>query len=143
LGTTDISISIPAMSQATFGPTFFKLPSKYGGAQFSSLVGNQHKFGTRLQIWSATSAVDPGSALYNNDDSLDPVVATFTPPFSLPTQGGFKLQCDWFNNSNATLHGGTGAQDETCFFVAYYFPSQGSATCFITSDPSAVALCAP
>jgi hypothetical protein len=85
------------MAQSTLGPTFIALPSKYDGAQFFTLVGDQHKFGTGLQIWSAPSSVDPGTLLYSNINPLDPVVGTLTPPVTLPAQGGFKLECQWNN----------------------------------------------
>ena len=85
-----------------------------------------------MQIWSATGASDPGTKIYTNTDWSDPVSTQFSPPFHVDANGGLKFQCDWFNGSSSTVSFGESANNEMCFFWAYYYPANpaGAQVCF-------------
>jgi hypothetical protein len=54
------------------------------------------------------------------------------PVFNVPTNGGFRFQCDYNNTSSNTITFGESATKEMCFFWAYYYPSKGAKVCFHT-----------
>jgi hypothetical protein len=128
----DIDISIAPQSSATVGPVFFPIPAAYAQSSFFAMTGHEHQWGTKVQIWSATSGSDPGSLIYTNTDWSDPVTTHYTPPLQIPTGGGLKYQCDWYNGSTSTVRFGESANNEMCFFWAYYFPANpaGAQVCF-------------
>jgi len=52
----------------------------------------------------------------------------------IPTGGGFDFECSWHNTSGSQVGFGESANEEMCFFWAYYYPSQGSKVCFHTDQ---------
>jgi hypothetical protein len=126
----DLDVSIPPMSSATLGPIFFPVPSQYASANFFAMTGHEHQWGTKVQIWTAQSATDPGTLKYTNTSWSDPVTTQFDPPMQMAAGSGFKYQCDWYNASSNTVMFGESATAEMCFFWAYYYPSQGASVCF-------------
>jgi hypothetical protein len=146
----DPDINIPAQSSFTLGPVYFQVPSQYAQSNFFAMTGHEHQWGTDVQIWSATSATDPGSLIYTNTSWSDPVTTPFAPPFHVAPNGGFKFQCDWFNASTSAVSFGESANDEMCFFWAYYYPAQpsGAQVCFHTDQvpggpPTGTDACCP
>jgi hypothetical protein len=133
----DPEISIPANSTYTTGMQYFALPSQYDSSNFFAITGHEHHLGTEVQIWSATSSSDPGTSIYTSTSWSDPPTSTFAPPLHIPTGGGFKFQCNWDNTTTNTVSFGESANDEMCFFWAYYWPSQGASVCFTASGLSA------
>jgi len=136
----DPQISIPPQSNYTLGPVYFQVPATYAQSNFFALTGHEHQWGTKVQIWSATGASDPGSLIYTNTSWSDPVTTPFTPPFHVDSNGGFKFQCDWYNGSTSTVTFGESAgTNEMCFFWAYYYPANpaGAQVCFSTTQGSA------
>ncbi|MGH7294005.1 MAG: hypothetical protein ACRELB_03680 [Polyangiaceae bacterium] len=132
----DPDISIPPSSTYTLGPVYFQMPSQYASSNFFAMTGHEHQWGTKVQIWSATGASDPGTKIYTNTSWSDPVTTQFTPPFHVSTGGGFKFQCDWDNTSTSTVNFGESAgTNEMCFFWAYYYPANpsGAQVCFHTN----------
>jgi hypothetical protein len=131
----DPDISIPPQSDYTLGPVYFQVPSTYANSNFFAMTGHEHQWGTKVQIWSATSASDPGTQIYTNTSWSDPVTTEFTPPFHVDPGGGFKFQCDWYNGStNTVTFGESAGSNEMCFFWAYYYPANpsGAQVCFHT-----------
>jgi hypothetical protein len=131
----DPDITIPPQSDFTLGPVYFQVPATYASSNFFAMTGHEHQWGTKVQIWSATGASDPGSLIYTNTDWSDPVTTDFTPPFHVDANGGFKFQCDWYNGSTSTVTFGESAgTNEMCFFWAYYYPANpsGAQVCFHT-----------
>jgi hypothetical protein len=140
----DIDIDIPAQSSFTLGPQFFQMPAQFNTSNFFAMTGHEHQWGTEVQIWSATSASDsPGTPIYMNTTWSDPVTTHFTPPFQVPAGGGFNYQCNWYNASTEPVGFGESANDEMCFFWAYYYPSQGASVCFQSSQFGGTAQCCP
>ena len=48
--------------------------------------------------------------------------------------GGFEFECSYMNTSNEEIGFGESANDEMCFFWAYYYPSKGSKVCVHTEQ---------
>jgi hypothetical protein len=145
----DPDITIPPNSTTTLGPVFFALPPEYAGSQFFAITGHEHQLGTDVTISIATGADDPGTSIYDIPDWSwsDPVTVTSDPPFTVPTNGGFRFTCNWTNTTANTVSFGESATDEMCFFWAYYYPSQGARVCMHTDqNPSGAGpldLCCP
>lgn len=133
----DPEITIPAQSTYSTGSQYFALPSQYDSSNFFAITGHEHHLGTEVQIWSASSSSDPGSLIYTSTSWSDPPVTTFAPPLHIPTGGGFKFQCNWDNTTSSPVSFGESANDEMCFFWAYYWPSQGASVCFTANGLSA------
>ena len=129
LGDTDIDI--PKMSEATLGPTFLQLPSRFDGVSFFAITGHEHQWGTNVYVEVAEDAGSTGTPVYDVPMFLwdEPETVTHDPPFRVPDGGGFKLTCDWNNLSDEPVGFGTGVDDEMCFIWAYYFPSRGALVC--------------
>jgi hypothetical protein len=133
----DPLINIPANSTFTTGVQNFTLPSMYNSSNFFAITGHEHHLGTEVQIWNAQSSSDPGTLIYTSTSWSDPPVNTFTPPFQIPSGGGFKFQCNWDNTTSASVGFGESANDEMCFFWAYYFPSLNAQVCLAANGLSA------
>jgi hypothetical protein len=126
----DPNINIPPMSKYSTGQVYFQLPTQYDTSNIFAITGHEHHLGTEVQVWSASSSSDPGSLIYTSTSWSDPPTTQFSPPLRVPTNGGFKFQCDWYNNTTSTVTFGESAQsNEMCFFWAYYWPSQGAQVC--------------
>jgi hypothetical protein len=136
----DPQISIPPNATFSTGQQYFALPATYNSSNFFAITGHEHHLGTNVQIWSTTGSSDPGSQIYQSTSWSDPPVTSFTPPIHIPAGGGFKFQCDWDNTTNSTVTFGESANNEMCFFWAYYFPSQGAQVCFTSGG---VNFCCP
>ncbi len=142
----DLDVSIPAMSKATLGPIYYPVPAKFASSNFFAITGHEHKWGTNVQVWTATSATDPGTPVYEVPQWSwsDPKLQMLTPPLNLPAGGGFKFQCDWDNQSTSPVTFGESAgTNEMCFFWAYYYPSQGAEVCFHTDRGGGLDQCCP
>ena len=127
----DTNISIPAMSEWTLGPTFLQLPSRFDGVSYFAITGHEHQWGTNVYVEVAEDAGAAGTPVYDVPVFRwdEPETVTYDPPFTVPSGGGFKLNCEWNNLSNRTVGFGTGVDDEMCFIWAYYFPSRGPLVC--------------
>lgn len=128
----DTNIQLPAMSEATVGPTFIQIPAGFHGVNYFALTGHEHQWGTDVYIEVAASEGSAGTPVYDIPIFLwdEPATITHDPPFTIPDGGGFKLTCDWNNQSADTVHFGIGVDDEMCFFWAYYYPSRGPLVLF-------------
>lgn len=145
IGTPDIDLK--AKSSLTVGPMFIKLPAEYGNVNFFALTGHQHHFGTNVKVSTAANKSDPGTSVYDVPGWLwsEPATVQASPPFKLPAGGGFKFTCSWTNTSNQDVGFGESANQEMCFFWAYYYPSQGGAKVCVHTDklPGGVDACCP
>jgi Copper type II ascorbate-dependent monooxygenase, C-terminal domain len=144
IGNPDIRIA--PSSQFTLGPTFFKLDEDtFGDAKFFALTGHEHKFGTNVTVAAAANADDAGTVVYDVPNWVwsEPATVFHDPPFSVPTSGGFKFTCDWNNTSSNTVKFGESANNEMCFFWAYYYPSKGAYVCIHTAQGGGHDFCCP
>ncbi len=132
----DPDISIPPNASFTLGPVFFPLPAQYAAVKFFAASGEQHHFGTDLTVSTATGPTDSGTSFYSSQSWSDPPTTALVPPAQVPAGGGFSFQCAWQNTSSSTVSYGLEAGEETCYFAAYYYPSQGPQVCFHTDEVS-------
>jgi hypothetical protein len=141
-------IQLPPKSETKLGPSFFEIPSELSGVKFFAMTGHEHQFGTNVQVAMSTSSTDPGKMVYDvpNWTWSEPKTEVFATPFTVPDSGGFTFTCSWNNTSDTQVKFGESANDEMCFFWAYYYPSQGARVCFHTSRIGGAAgrdLCCP
>ena len=64
----------------------------------------------------------------------EPATVYQDPPFEVPSGGGFRFSCSWNNTSDKSVKFGESANDEMCFFWAYYYPSAGAKVCVHTDQ---------
>jgi hypothetical protein len=127
----DTNIFVPAMSEATLGPSFIQVPSRFDGVSYFAITGHEHQWGTNVYVEVTESAGTPGTPVYDLPFFLwdEPETVTYDPPFTVPAGGGFHLTCEWNNLSEDPVFFGTSVDDEMCFIWAYYFPSRGPLVC--------------
>jgi hypothetical protein len=132
----DPDITIQPMSMFTLGPIFFQLPSDYVSANFFAITGHEHKLGTNvtISIAAAKTSTIPDVPVYNVPNWLwsEPATVVSDPPFQVPPNGGFRFTCTWTNTTTTGVHFGESANQEMCFFWAYYYPSKGARVCVHT-----------
>ena len=123
----DVDINIPPMSTATVGPTFLEIPPAMYGVNFFAITGHTHQWGTDVQVATMPMSGGQETMVYDIEQFNwdEPETVMHTPAFSIPDGGGFNFLCEYNNQSNSTVGFGEGANDEMCFFWAYYYPSTG------------------
>ncbi len=143
----DPDIKIQPQSQFTLGPIFFKLDQDtFGGANFFAFTGHEHKYGTNVTIQTAADASDTsGPMVYDvpNWTWSEPATVFHNPPVQIPDNGGFSFTCDWNNTSDQAVKFGESANNEMCFFWAYYYPSKGAYVCVHTAYKGGHDFCCP
>lgn len=133
LGNPDIDI--PASSSHTLGPVFLPLgkllPDLVGEAKFFAITGHEHQWGTGVKVDLVKDENDPGISVYDppNWSWSEPETVKADPEFTIEAGGGFRFSCSWDNKSPDPVKFGESANDEMCFFWAYYYPSKGAHVC--------------
>ena len=144
IGNPDIDIA--ARSSETLGPTFFRLPTDFEGANFFGITGHTHQWGTNMTVDTAASASGATASVYDVPGWRwdEPATVYHDPPFQVPAGGGFRFSCEWNNLSDERVSFGESANQEMCFFWAYYYPSRGAFVCAHTDQvPGGFDLCCP
>ncbi len=128
-------IKLPPKSTGTLGPSFFQVPYELSGVKFFAMTGHEHQLGTNVQVAMSTTYSDPGKMVYDvpNWTWSEPKTEFFQEPFTVPDDGGFTFTCSWNNTTDQQVGFGESANNEMCFFWAYYYPSKGARVCFHTS----------
>jgi hypothetical protein len=145
----DTDINIPSNSDATLGPVFLPLDAAYADAKFFAITGHEHQLGTNVQVALANSPTDAGSMVYDVANWIwsEPATVKHNPPFTIAPGGGFRFTCTWHNpNPDTTappVKFGESANDEMCFFWAYYYPSKGAYVCVHTALQGGHDFCCP
>jgi hypothetical protein len=129
-------IEIPAGAKQTLGPVFFELPQELADISIFGMTGHTHQWGTDVRVEWAPWVGEPGTPVYAYDawDWEEPPFARFAPPLAMPADSGFTFSCSYHNQSNQTVGFGESANDEMCFFWAYYYPSHGHKVCVHTEQ---------
>lgn len=145
IGSPDIHI--PPNSSTTLGPVEFQLPARLGlaGSKFFGITGHTHQYGTDVKVWADTTQ-GANAPVYDVPGWQwdEPATVMHDPPFELSSSQKFRFQCAWTNTSSQTLRFGESANDEMCFFWAYYYPSKGAYVCAHTDQvPGGYDLCCP
>ena len=142
----DPDITIPPNASVQLGPIFFALPSDYAQSQFFAITGHEHQLGKDVTVSVAMNATDPGISVYDVPGWLwsEPATVPASPPFTIPSGGGFRFTCNWTNTTDQTVSFGESANDEMCFFWAYYYPSLGSRVCMHSDQyQGGIDICCP
>lgn len=117
---------------------FFKVPNYVDLSQSKifAITGHTHHFGTDMQVRTAPAKDGPFTSVYKPVpfEWNEPITTTHKPEFMIPSGGGFEFECSYMNTSNQQVGFGESANDEMCFFWAYYYPSQGSKVCVHTDQ---------
>lgn len=134
VGTPDINI--PAHTKKVIGPTYFSMPDDLANVKFFGLTGHTHQYGTNVTVAAADTKDGPDKSVYDVPGWLwsEPETVSHDPPFSIPQGGGFRFTCEYNNTGSQKVGFGESANDEMCFFWAYYYPSQGAYVCVHTNQ---------
>jgi Copper type II ascorbate-dependent monooxygenase, C-terminal domain len=138
-------IALPPNATTTLGPSFFKLPATYSDVKFFALTGHEHHLGTSVAVSVAAGPTDPGKVVYDVPgwNWAEPKTVSFPTPFTVDAGSGFRFSCTWNNTTDKKVSFGESANDEMCFFWAYYYPSKGAKVCFHTERLGAGDACCP
>ena len=145
LGTPDVSL--PPNTMTTI-EEFFS-PSNAGldlsTSKFFAITGHEHHLGTQVTIATEPTSGGAKTTIYDPDPFqwAEPATTTFSPEFTVPAAGGFDFKCDYYNSTAATVKFGESANDEMCFFWAYYYPSKGAHVCIHTNQIGNADICCP
>jgi hypothetical protein len=146
IGTPDINL--PAGSTQTvhefFSPSRASLD--LSAAKFFAITGHTHQLGTDMQVSTAETNGGAGAvSVYAPTPFVwsEPETTTHKPEFMVPTGGGFDFKCTYHNTTSTNVKFGESANDEMCFFWAYYYPSKGSHVCVHTTQFGGVDVCCP
>jgi hypothetical protein len=145
IGTPDVSL---AAGQSQTIEQFFT-PSRASldltGSKFFAITGHTHHLGTDMQVSTAATKGATKTSVYAPQPFQwsEPETTFHAPEFSLPSGGGFDFLCSYTNTTNATVRFGESANDEMCFFWAYYYPSKGAHVCFHSDNYGNVDICCP
>ncbi|HUS67175.1 MAG TPA: hypothetical protein VMZ28_21705 [Kofleriaceae bacterium] len=142
IGNPDIEIGPHA--EFTLGPSFLPLPDELADIHVFAITGHEHQWGTGVEVALAESEAGPDEMVYSPDPFLwnEPETTYHEPALDIPGGSGFRFTCTYYNDSNDTVDFGESANDEMCFFWAYYYPSHGAKVC-AHSDQYNVDLCCP
>jgi hypothetical protein len=146
IGNPDIQLpSRPEIQE--LGPTYFPVPATLDGANVFAITGHTHELGIDVEVEVTTGPEAAGQMVYDpiGFSWSEPETVFHDPPFTIPPDGGFRFTCSWLNDTGEFVGFGESANDEMCFFWAYYYPSQGSKVCvhseLYTENP--IDICCP
>ena len=133
IGNPDISIDARSTSSLD---TYFAMPRGLGDVSIFAITGHTHQWGTRMYVGTTTGRGGPDTPVYDVPDWYwdEPETVYHGAGFRVPPGGGFHFTCEWNNLSSSRVGFGEGANDEMCFFWAYYYPSQGPKVCIHTDQ---------
>jgi hypothetical protein len=141
----NVDVEVPPKQPVTLGPRFLPLPPELAGINIFAITGHEHHWGTGVNVSIGTSEEGPHDAVYAPDPFLwnEPETVYHDPPLAMPDSGGFMFSCEYYNNSTETVGFGESANDEMCFFWAYYYPSVGAKVCAHTDELGGLNVCCP
>jgi hypothetical protein len=147
IGSPDIDLG-PGASETLH--QFFTVPSyiDFSASNIFAITGHTHKLGTDVDVRVAPAKSGPMTNVYSPEPFLwsEPETTIHSPPFAVPKGGGFDFECKFTNTTDKQVEFGESANDEMCFFWAYYYPSQGSKVCVHTEKyggANGINLCCP
>jgi len=117
------------------------------GAKFFAITGHTHQYGTDMQVEIAPNSGGAKTSVYAPApfEWAEPETKAHDPEFTIPegSTSGFNFKCSYTNTSGKQVGFGESANDEMCFFWAYYYPSKGSHVCFHSNDFGNIDICCP
>jgi hypothetical protein len=146
IGSPDIDYTLQPGESATL-QAYFPLPASLSGINYFAITGHTHQLGTDMDVSTAPTAGGSRTEVYNPTPFSwsEPETRRHEPPFQIPDGGGFDFACTWTNGGSAatTFGFGESANDEMCFFWAYYYPSRGAKVCIHTEQFGGYDICCP
>jgi hypothetical protein len=114
-------------------------------SKFFAITGHTHHFGTNVTVATAPTSGGTRKSVYQPAPFSwsEPETTVHRPEFKVPDGGGFDITCSYHNTSAQTVTFGESANDEMCFFWAYYYPSKGSHVCVHTDRFGGFDICCP
>jgi hypothetical protein len=103
-------------------------------AKVFAITGHTHQHGTNVEIKHGLDSEDGMTDVYPLDQPFlwdEAPLIQFDPPLSFENGEGFRYRCSWENTSDKNISFGESANQEMCFFWAYYYsnPSKGYRMC--------------
>jgi hypothetical protein len=131
IGTPDVTVpgNGPTEIHQFFSP--YRAQLDMSAAKFFAITGHTHQLGVSVTVGTAEQAGHAVTSVYAPESFLwsEPETTTHKPEFMLDPIGGFDFTCKYYNPTGKTVHFGESANDEMCFFWAYYYPSNGAHVC--------------
>ena len=122
------AISVPPGESSS---SWFHLDAP-NGAKIFALTGHTHQWGTNVEVGISPNQSTAGTSVYPGDTPFqwdEAPIVQFSPPVEIAPGDGFRFRCSWNNTSGQFVSFGESAEQEMCFFWAYYYPSQGYRVC--------------
>lgn len=146
IGTPDIKL--PANMMTTVNEFF--TPSRanidLSSSKFFAITGHTHKLGIDMEVGLAATKGSTPNMIYQPNPFMwaEPLTASFSGnEFEVPQGTGFNFSCKYYNNTANQVQFGESANDEMCFFWAYYYPSQGAHVCVHSDSYGNIDVCCP
>jgi len=146
IGTPDIKLPPGMMTTVNqfFTPSRAKID--LSGSKFFAITGHTHKLGLDMKVGLGTSNGATPTMIYAPNPFMwaEPLTASFIGnEFEVPQGTGFNFTCTYYNNTAGQVQFGESANDEMCFFWAYYYPSQGAHVCVHSDTYGGLDVCCP
>lgn len=144
IGTPDIDIAPNAAATVHQFFTPSRAQLDLSQSKFFAITGHTHKMGTQVTVKAGEKGGVQKEVYAPMPFEYDePATTTHQPEFSIPNGQGFDFECKYQNTSSQRLGFGESANDEMCFFWAYYYPSKGAFVCVHSDDNGGVDICCP
>lgn len=145
IGTPDIELDGNKMTEVheVFSP--YKAGLDLSQAKFFAITGHTHKLGLSVTVNTLITAEQPVPVYAPRDFQWsEPETTVHNPEFMMDPAAGFDFTCKYYNDTSKVVHFGESANDEMCFFWAYYYPSNGAHVCaHATYRTLGIDLCCP
>lgn len=91
----------------------------------ADLTRHTHRWGTDFTVWFSGGARD-GEEIWTSHDWQHDTFYKFDAPFVMKAGEGFRVRCDYDNDTTRTLHFGTSATDEMCILFGTIWETEDS-----------------
>jgi hypothetical protein len=129
----NLDVDLPA-GQTTHLSSFIEAPLELARANFFGFTGHTHRLGTNVVVEMGPRS-GPMMPVYDvaQFSWSEPPTIYHDPALIMPSDGRFRLSCDYTNDTDQRVTFGESAEAEMCFFWGYYYPNAGARVCFHTT----------
>ena len=145
IGSPDINLAPGTTTTVEEFFTPMRASLDLSGAKFFAITGHTHHLGTDMQVSTRETSAGVDTMVYQPVPFTwsEPLTEVHSPEFTVPQGGGLNFKCTYNNTTAATVKFGESANNEMCFFWAYYYPSKGSHVCVHTTQYGGLDICCP